>query len=131
MRYGEKHKNINYDKTVELSKKLAECTGLKSYLFVHIIYLNYFGQIHEIACKARDSENNRLNEVSIEITGIGCLVLDVSNNDMKFKELRFEDEFKTDIINAVSKGDTPLYKHIKERFSELIKKKYEDIIKMN
>lgn len=122
-----KDNKANDEDMKHLCGELSKLCNLNSHLFQHIIYLYYFGLIHEVACEAKDSDK-RLNEVSIEIPFIGKLTFSIGKDSIEFKSIDTQNYFDNELFNAATEGIDPLTSRIKEKFIETIKERYKELV---
>lgn len=122
-----KKKYSNNAEAWKLSEMIKEMTGLKRTHANHMMYLQYASMIHNIACKALDSEI-KLTEVSIEIPWVGKLTLSINGDDVSFSSFDLEEDIKTDVAQAVRSGKSPLIEAANDKLIEVINERFKELV---
>lgn len=118
----------NEEKLKGISKQLSKLLSLPPYLVKHMIYTIYITMLHDVSCNAIDSDE-KLKKVDIEIPHFGRLTVDSSNSDdIQVVGFELEEEFKSDLKKIVVSGDSELYEAIKDKFTERVKERYDNIL---
>lgn len=129
MRKGEKYKYANDKSNADISKELCRMVGLSPSpnSFNHIVYLFTLGLIHKVAEQARDSDK-KLERIEMELPFIGKLIMTLDDKEPIVENIKFEEEFKQWVFEAVSEGKSPLIDHMNKKFVKNVQDKYIEIL---
>ena len=129
MRHKEKFKYANEKSNIYISKELSRLVGLSPSpnSFKHIVHLFMLGMIHQVAEKARDSDK-RLDKVEIEIPFVGKMIITISGENLILDDIRFEEEFKHQVLDAVNEGKSPLAEHMNKKLISNVQNKYKELL---
>lgn len=129
MRKGEKYKYANDKSNADISKELCRMVGLSPSpnSFNHIVYLFTLGLIHKVAEQARDSDK-KLERIEMELPFIGKLIMTLDDKEPIVENIKFEEEFKQWVFEAVSEGKSPLIDHMNKKFVKNVQDKYREIL---
>lgn len=129
MRKGEKYKYANDKSNADISKELCRLVGLlpSPNSFNHIVYLFTLGLIHKVAEQARNSDK-KLDKIEMELPFVGKLILNIDDEELIVKNIKFEEEFKQWLIEAANEGKSPLVEHMNKKFVQNVQEKYREIL---
>lgn len=118
----------NYYKTRDLCESLCKTVGLTRHVTHSFTRLIKEGLVHQVAEKALEVEDTCLKYIDIEIPFIGTLSLEYSNRDIKILDIKLEEEFKKQMILAISEGKSPLISSSETSLVNLIKSRYDALL---
>lgn len=64
----------------------------------------------------------------MELPFVGKLILNIDDEELIVKNIKFEEEFKQWLIEAVNEGKSPLAEHMNKKFVQNIQEKYREIL---
>lgn len=128
MRKNERPSYCNKVSTDYLVKNFSKLIGIQSNIMSHILYLVSLATNHMIALDARKSSDTRLKNLRIEIPYFGCIETEIHGNNVVATGFTFEDEFKEDLIKAVTTGTSEFSSKLDKRLIDKLQEKYNEYL---
>ena len=129
MRINEDNKKSynNEEDLKYISKQLENIFNLPSYLVRHMIYSVYLAILHKKSCEAIDNDE-KLKNIEIEIPHFGRMYINIEDSNISVSKFELEEEFKKDIKDLTTTGESRLLSSLKKKFIERITERYNNIL---